>query len=206
MRRAWIALIFVVWTGSADIAHAQGGERMKIVDFAAQTRIWQNIDDVVMGGVSSSTLTVKDGVAAFSGTVSFDNNGGFASVRSPRRLRDLSGFDGLVLRVRGDGKMYGFRVRTDAAVDGVSYQALLGPPAGEWTDIEVSFDELVPVFRGRRVFEHPPLDPTRIATLGFIISRQEGPFRLEVANIRAYRNESDEEARRARCRSEPSRP
>ena len=41
-----------------------------------------------------------------------------------------------------------------------------------------------PVYRGRRVAGHPALDPARITTLGLIISRQEGPFRLELRSIR----------------------
>lgn len=155
-----------------------------IIDFSSQNRGWPSIDDTVMGGVSQSSMTVIDGVASFSGMVSFDNNGGFASVRSRPQLHDLSAFEGVVLDVRGDGKRYGFRIRTDASFDGVSYQANLQPPSGEWTEVPIRFTDFVPVFRGRRVVDHPPLDPSRVTTLGFIISRQEGPFRLEVRSIR----------------------
>jgi monofunctional biosynthetic peptidoglycan transglycosylase len=157
---------------------------MVIVDFASENEAWPSIDDVVMGGVSESAMTVADGVAVFSGEVSFDSNGGFASVRSRPGERDLSAFAGLVLEVRGDGKRYGFRLRTDAAFDGVSYQAVLEPPAGEWVEVTIPFTDFEPVYRGRRVAGHPALDPARITTLGLIISRQEGPFRLELRSIR----------------------
>ncbi len=175
------------------IAGAPGGgmaeeEPMMIVDFAAETEGWPSIDDAVMGGVSSSAMVVEDGAASFRGVVSFDNNGGFASVRSRPQVRDLSAYDGLVLRVRGDGKGYAFRIRTSASFDGVSYQVPLTPPAGEWSDVVVPFADFVPVWRGRRVAGHPALDPARITTLGLIISRQEGRFQLEIANIRGYRN------------------
>ncbi|HMX14512.1 MAG TPA: CIA30 family protein, partial [Thauera aminoaromatica] len=44
---------------------------------------WSAIDDRVMGGVSRSALRFDSaGHALFAGTVSADNNGGFASVRS----------------------------------------------------------------------------------------------------------------------------
>lgn len=155
-----------------------------IIDFAAHDTGWPSIDDVVMGGVSQSSMSIVEGVAVFSGVVSFENNGGFASVRSRPQARDLSRFRALVLTVRGDGKRYGFRLRTDDAFDGVSYQAQLGPPSGEWTDVVIPFSDFVPVFRGRRVADHPPLDPSRVMTMGFMISRQEGPFRLEVRAIR----------------------
>lgn len=157
-----------------------------LIDFLTETEVWPNIDDAVMGGVSASRMTMVDGFATFRGEVSFKNNGGFASVRSRPQVRDLSAFEGLVLRVRGDGKRYGFRIRTSDAFDGVSYQAFIQPTADVWQDIEIAFDEMVPVFRGRKVADHPPLDPARVTTLGFIISRQEGRFRLDIACIRAY--------------------
>jgi monofunctional biosynthetic peptidoglycan transglycosylase len=121
--------------------------------------------------------------------VSFDNNGGFASVRSRPAHHDLSDCDGLVLKVRGDGKRYGFRLRTTATFDGVSYQATLVPPTGEWLEVKLPFDEFEPVFRGRKVADHPPLDPAEIRTFGVIIARQEGPFRLDVASIRCLGGE-----------------
>ena len=127
------------------------------------------------------------GYATFQGDVSFDNNGGFSSVRSLPVVHDLSAFEGLVLKVRGDGKRYGFRLRTDASFDGVSYQVEIVPPAGEWVEIAVPFGEFVPVYRGRLVQGHPELDPRRIATFGLLISRQEGAFRLDIEAIRAIR-------------------
>jgi hypothetical protein len=154
-----------------------------IIDFSTDTAIWPNIDDVVMGGVSQSSMSVIDGVAVFSGSVSFDNNGGFASVRSRPQPRDLSAYRGLVLAIRGDGKRYGFRIRTEDTFDGVSFQATIEPPAGEWSDIAIPFDDFVPVHRGRRVADHPPLDASRVTTFGLMISRQEGSFRLEIRSI-----------------------
>ena len=158
---------------------------MVIFDFAAETETWPSIDDGVMGGLSASAMVIDDGVASFRGEVSFANNGGFASVRSRPQPRDLSACAGLVLKVRGDGRRYGLRLRTDAAFDGVSYQAELQPPAGAWVEVALPFSAFEPVFRGRRVADHPPIDPARITTFGLIIARQEGAFRLDLAWIRA---------------------
>ena len=74
-------------------------------------------------------MVLEDGVGVFRGVVSLENGGGFASVRSEPQDHDLSTFDGLVLKVRGDGKRYRFRLRTSRAFDGVSYQAPLEPAA-----------------------------------------------------------------------------
>lgn len=155
-----------------------------IVDFAAGEGVWQSIDDVVMGGVSRSEMLVQNGVAVFRGVVSLENGGGFASVRSLPASHDLSRFDGLVLRVKGDGRSYRFRLRTTAAFDGPSYEAPLHTSTTEWEEITLPFASFRPVFRGRPAAECPPLDPSRIRTFGLMISEgQDGPFRLELASI-----------------------
>jgi monofunctional biosynthetic peptidoglycan transglycosylase len=132
-------------------------------------------------------MRVENGVAVFKGNVSLENNGGFASTRSTPADHDLSGYEGLVLRVQGDGKRYGVRLRTSRAFDGVNYQAEIQPPANEWRDIRVPFADFEPVFRGRSVPSAPPLDPGQVRTFGFLIAwKQEGTFRFEVARIGAY--------------------
>jgi Complex I intermediate-associated protein 30 (CIA30)/NmrA-like family len=82
--------------------------------------MWGAIDDVVMGGVSESHLRLTDNVAIFAGNVSTANSGGFASVRH-RNLNpplDLSRYDGLRLRVKGDGQRYKFILRCEGKWDG----------------------------------------------------------------------------------------
>lgn len=164
-------------------AGAAGEDTVRVIEFSRDDAVWPPINDGVMGGLSSGQMVAADGYATFQGNVSFDNNGGFSSVRSRPVVRDLSAFDGLVLRVRGDGKRYGFRLKTDASFDGVSYQVEINPPAGEWVEIALPFGDFVPVYRGRVVPGHPQLDPSRIATFGFLISRQEGPFRIDIETI-----------------------
>jgi len=190
LRRLALALLAISVTYSAGTTE---NETMTIIDFSRGDVIWPHINDGVMGGVSSGEMSTGDGYTTFRGTVSFDNNGGFSSVRSPAALHDLSTFKGLVLRVRGDGKRYGFRLKTDASFDGVSYQVKIEPPAGEWTEISVPFFDFIPVYRGRVVRDHPQLDPSRIATFGLIISRQEGPFRIDIESVRAYPAVADQE-------------
>ena len=177
----------------AAAAGTREGKIMTIVDFSRDGVLWPHINDGVMGGVSSGKMSAGDGYATFQGTVSFANNGGFSSVRSQAVVHDLSAFAGLVLRVRGDGKRYGFRLKTDASFDGVSYQFQIEPPAGEWTEISAPFTDFIPVCRGRVVGDHPPLDPSRIATFGLMISRQEGPFRIDIESVKAYPAVEDQE-------------
>ena len=45
---------------------------------------WRAVNDTVMGGVSSGELGWSDGMLVFTGELSLDNGGGFASMRSAR--------------------------------------------------------------------------------------------------------------------------
>jgi monofunctional biosynthetic peptidoglycan transglycosylase len=148
---------------------------------------WYSIDDPVMGGLSSSRVECREGAMAFTGRVSLENNGGFASIRSAAGRHDLRGYEGIELRVDGDGKTYKLNVRTDAGFDGIQYQTSFRAPPG-WHDVQIPFAAFEPRFRGRLVRDAPPLDPARIVSFGFLISdRQEGPFALRVEQIGAYR-------------------
>jgi NADH dehydrogenase [ubiquinone] 1 alpha subcomplex assembly factor 1 len=175
----------------AGVEPDEGGSQEMIFNFNSGAEPWRSIDDVVMGGVSRSTMAIEDGIAVFRGVVSLENNGGFASVRSEPANYDLSAFDGLVLRVRGDGKRYGVRLRTTASFDGPSYQAMIEPAPGDWQEIEVPFRDFEPVFRGRQVPGHPALDPSQVKTIGLLIAgRQAGSFQLEVAWIAGFREDA----------------
>ena len=169
----------------------------RLLDFRDEgaTASWRAIDDVVMGGVShSALLPYAVGVASFSGVVSLDQGGGFASVRTePQRWR-TAGARSFLLRCRGDGRHYKFTVRVDDGFDGVQYQARFAPPRGEWTEVELPVADFVASFRGRAVTNAGPLQPEKIRQLGFMVSdKQAGPFELliewvDVALTRAARD------------------
>jgi monofunctional biosynthetic peptidoglycan transglycosylase len=152
---------------------------------------WIVVNDDVMGGVSRSRMTIGgDGPAVFEGYLSLDHGGGFASTRTRPTEFDLEGWDGLLAEIRGDGRRYRLRLRSDDAGDGVAYQMEFATRAGEWRTIRAPFGEFHPVRRGRPVPGAPPLSPSRIRQIGFLIAdRREGGFRLEIRTLSKYRNE-----------------
>jgi NADH dehydrogenase [ubiquinone] 1 alpha subcomplex assembly factor 1 len=159
-----------------------------VFDFqaATNTAAWQIVNDDVMGGVSRSGFRLTNGVAVFRGEVSLENNGGFASVRSLPARHDLTGCDGFVIRVRGDGLRYKFTARIARNFDSAIYQTVFTTMKGEWEEHRLPLKQFVPTFRGRALSGEPPLDPAKITSVGFLISdKQEGPFQLEVAWIKA---------------------
>lgn len=150
---------------------------------------WHNVDDVVMGGVSSSALrsAATPGVASFAGRVSLEHGGGFASVRTDPRSWDTTGAVALLVRCRSDdGRTYKFTVRTDDGYDGIQYQQRFTPPQGEWGTVRLPVADFVATFRGRRMPFTGALQPERIRRLGLMVSdKQAGPFELLLAWIAA---------------------
>lgn len=158
-----------------------------ITDFtnlAAQQ--WMITNDGVMGGKSSSQFQInKDGNGVFLGTVSLENNGGFASVKNYEPI-NLSGFSMIRLSVRGDGNRYSFRLQTgsNGQVNPWSYELRFETKDNEWTEVDLPLDKFAPTYRGRTPEDVPPLDPAKIIRYGFLISdKQEGDFRLEIDRI-----------------------
>jgi len=176
---------FFSLTGSIAMAD----NRKTIIDFSRPPYWpWTSVNDVVMGGVSDSLVQISDeGTGVFAGHLSLENNGGFASARVGLPENDYSGYAGIMLRVKGDGKRYSFRLRTDRMFDGMVYRQEFDTAAGEWMDVEMPFSDFRPSFRGRTVPDAPPLNTANICQLGFLISdKQEGEFRLEIERIEGY--------------------
>lgn len=171
------------WVGS--LRHNQRMKNGLLFDTVAAVDGWHAIDDRVMGGVSSSRMVWDPaGFAIFTGVVSLQNNGGFASVR--RATDALAAPDEMAyrLRVYGDGKRYKLNLRTDSGFDGVNYQATFAPPPGQWCDVRLPRGDFVPSFRGRVVPDAAALDSARVGQVGLMIAeRQAGEFRLTIGSI-----------------------
>ncbi len=152
-------------------------------DFSPDNHLeWQIINDGVMGGMSEGRFKINtDQTADFWGMVSLENNGGFASVRALLSEPASGNFEKIVLRVKGDGKRYSFRIRADVNFDGVAYASTFATKKDEWTEHEFSPSDFTPTFRGRILQNVPPLNETQIRQIGFLISeKQDGNFSLKL--------------------------
>ena len=167
--------------------HADAATEKIVYDFqnATNAPAWQVVNDDVMGGISTSSFRLTNGVALFQWKVSLENNGGFASVRSLPARHDLAGSDAFVVRVRGDGRSYKFTARTDPGFDSAIYQSVFTTKKGQWEEHRLPFKQFIPTFRGRVLSGEPPLDPAKVTAVGLLISdKQVGPFQLELAWIK----------------------
>lgn len=158
-----------------------------LLDFAGPdaAQKWQAVNDGVMGGVSDGRFEVtKEGTLEFSGTLSLENNGGFASVRTKPTQLDLRAGDTLVVRVKGDGRDYVLNLYTKSRRMAFSYRAPLPTTKDEWTQAEIQLADFIPTAFGRRVQGMGPVEPDQINGLGFMLSdKKPGPFKLEVESV-----------------------
>lgn len=155
-----------------------------IFDFTPNADLsgWYVVDDGVMGGRSAGAFRLSvEGNGVFSGTVSLANNGGFSSVRYPFARRDVRGGSKVVIRLRGDGKDYQFRVKTNAR-DYYSFITTFST-SGDWQVVEIPFGDLYPSFRGRRL-NQPNFSGEALEEIGFLIgNKQAEDFMLLIDKI-----------------------
>ncbi|TWU56814.1 Complex I intermediate-associated protein 30 (CIA30) [Rubripirellula tenax] len=146
---------------------------------------WQIVNDGVMGGRSSSQATITgEGQMRFSGNLSLENNGGFASVRSLPQSMGLDAGETIVMRVKGDGRKYTFNLYTPDRRTAFSYQKDFQTTAGEWTEVRLPVNEFVAHSFGRRV-ANMPLDATRVQSIGILLGdKNPGGFEILVDWIR----------------------
>lgn len=186
-----ITINLLILTGAMGKSDNTFSKGKLLFDFqtSAETDNWLIVNDGVMGGLSESKFILSDSNSAvFKGIISLENNGGFSSTRTKPRDYDLADFDGILLRVKGDGKKYQFRIRSEDRFDGMAYRYHFNTEKNKWLTISVPFEECVPVFRGRILNDVEPIDPKRIQQIGFLISdKQAGAFKLEIDWIKAYK-------------------
>lgn len=157
---------------------------IKIFDFNLKSDLvnWKVVNDAVMGGISESKFYLNtNGIGTFEGKVSLENNGGFCAVKyvfEPLILKSTSYF---FIRLKGDGKQYQFRVKTNKN-DSHSY-VFPFQTTTDWQTIEIPITKLYPAFRGRKL-DLPNYDGSNLEEIAFLIgNKKEETFRLLIDSI-----------------------
>ena len=175
MKKLIITLFILLPLPSSDILY----------EFSAESDLqdWYVVNDGVMGGLSTSTLSFSDsGHGLFTGTVRLENNGGFCSLRHRFARKEVQGYRALKIRVKGDGKTYQFRVKTNSR-DYYSYVYDF-QTTSDWMEIQIPFEELKPAFRGRQL-NMPGFPGASMEEVGILIGNKKAEdFRLLIDWIR----------------------
>ncbi|MEZ5007586.1 MAG: CIA30 family protein [Chitinophagales bacterium] len=155
-----------------------------IFDFKKDVDVtqWKVVDDTVMGGVSNGSFKLNsEGHGVFEGHVSLENNGGFSSVRYSFNNINLEGRQTIVLKVKGDGKKYQFRIKDDSNTY-YSYITYF-ETTGDWQTIEIPLKDFYPSFRGRKL-NRPNFNSDSIEEIAFLIGNKKNEdFKLMIDSI-----------------------
>lgn len=186
----WVFLFFFLFLLNSPMQVDSSQIKKIIHDFSNRSKMgrWMVVNDDVMGGVSRSKISLHtEGYLVFEGQLSTDYGGGFASLRSNYVNWGIANSEGIIIKVRGDGKIYQFRCRMGNDFYDIAYRSFFKSKKNLWQEIRLPFSEFIPTYRGRIIKGMPYLDPKDIRSFGLMISeKQVGNFRLEVSWIGVY--------------------
>ena len=193
---ACTALSLVACTGAVQAQEspapsAPAAADVTLVDLGTAEEVagWTTVNDPVMGGRSTSVVAFEDGGLRFSGSISLDNNGGFASTRGPVDPEigpKATGARSLRVRAVGDGKTYLLKVR-DTARPWSNVQRFATEAGVPRTyDLPVARFEPVGMRLDPAPDAPPTLDPSTIDQVAvYILDKQQGPFAITVTGVDA---------------------
>lgn len=155
-----------------------------IFDFSTKSSLdnWRVVNDGVMGGLSEGQLFINPaGNGVFAGEVKLENNGGFTSIRLRFDQKAIVGKQFAVLRLRGDGKRYQFRAKTNVE-DWFSYIYYFDTQE-EWETVRIPLHQMTPSYRGRQL-SAPNFPAKALSEIAILIANKEAEkFQLEIDYI-----------------------
>jgi hypothetical protein len=148
---------------------------------------WRIVNDDVMGGISSSKVTVKDDKIIFRGNVSLENNGGFASLRSQLKNYNFVNFSGIEIKLKGDGKRYSISMKETTYFNGYFYTNSFETKKDEWIVVQIPFNQFKLYYFGKDTNSSKKIPLDNIKEISLLIGdKQEGEFKAEIDYIMLY--------------------
>ncbi len=145
------------------------------------------VNDGVMGGLSSSKVIVKDDKIIFSGNVSLENNGGFASLRSQINDYNFEKFSGIEIKIKGDGKRYSISMKETTYFNGYFYTNSFETKKDEWIVAQIPFNQFKLYYFGKETSSNKKIPLDNIKEISLLIGdKQEGWFNAEIDYIKLY--------------------
>ena len=184
-----------LFTAPAAFADPDAGDQASLVlhDFenAAEAGLqWKTVNDNVMGGRSKGGPSFGKGVLTFSGSTN-TNGGGFSSIRTKPAPVDLSGYAGILMRLKSDGRSYTTSIRTNVSRGSwkTPFRASFDAPANEWATVFIPFQDFKANMFGNRMKRNAPnLEVSQFESIGFhLYDKKDGPFKLEVDWIKVVK-------------------
>lgn len=171
-------------------ANADGAEAEILFSFENpdSTKTWNSVNDGVMGGRSKGGFKrVERKTLLFTGDLSLENGGGFASIRTDPRALNLGDASGIIVKARGDGRTYRVQLRTDDRM-ATSYRANLPTAEGGFSEVLIPFSDFQLQVFGNVIPGSEPINPAAINSIGFSVAdKKAGPFEFELESVKIFR-------------------
>jgi monofunctional biosynthetic peptidoglycan transglycosylase len=162
---------------------------------------WRQVSDSLNGGGSQCELkTTARGSCIFEGHVYLKGGVGYAIIQSEVGDYDLGGCRGLVVRLRGDGKVYTIGLKDNDDLGGLEYRAPVSSADGARIEVWIPFDECEAVEFDMPVENPRPLRARDIRQVSLmVLGNQEGGFRVDIEEVAGYVEAEREAPRRQKA-------
>lgn len=146
---------------------------------------WFVVLDGVMGGLSTGKLESVAKALVLSGNISLQNNGGFASIRTPYRKFDLSRYSEVTVRYRSKGQTFAMSLNNYRRFWRPQFKTFLPPTNGKWAESVIPLRSFTKMRFDEVLGGGPSAEElASIIRFGFISSdKSEGEFRFEISGI-----------------------
>lgn len=176
----YLTLILLLMSLSQDSKTIDFGER------GCGDCDWFVVLDGVMGGRSDGSITAAQNSVIFQGSISLENNGGFASFRSEYAQFDLSPYKEVEIRYRSTGQDFAFTLNQYRRFYRPNFKAKLPKTDGDWTTVRLVWSDfnryrLGTVLSGSLTEE----DLQKVIRMGFISDeKRASPFEFELDYVK----------------------
>jgi NADH dehydrogenase [ubiquinone] 1 alpha subcomplex assembly factor 1 len=148
---------------------------------------WRIVNDGVMGGLSASKVNVEVDKIIFTGNVSLENNGGFASLRSPIKNYTFENFYGIEIKIMGDGNRYSISMKETTYFSGYFYTSTFETKKDKWIKIKIPFNQFKLYYFGKETNLSKKIPLNNIKEISLLIgNKQAGEFKSEIDYIMLY--------------------
>ncbi len=147
---------------------------------------WYAVNDGVMGGLSSGLLKETKNSIVFSGAVSLENNGGFASIRSSYDNYKLSKFNTVEVRYKSTDYDFAMTMELNKRFYMPYYKFNLPETKNKWKIVNIELNQFEAYSLGRNLgYSLDDESKNEIIRLGFISNEKNaGKYQIEIDYIK----------------------
>ncbi len=139
-----------------------------------------------MGGLSEGAIAETSESIIFKGNISLENNGGFASYRSPYGNYDLSSYKEVTIRYKSTGQNFAFTVNNYRRFYRPNFKQELPVTNGTWKEVTFLLSSFKKYRLGNLLSGSPSQEElANVIRLGFISNdKKASAFMMEIDYIR----------------------